>query len=258
MNNRLSVVIAVKNEEANIKDCLESVRWADEIVIVDDVSSDRTVEICKGYTKNIFSNDSHGDFHGNKNLGLEKANGEWILSLDADERIDDKLAEEIRMAINNSGNNKGYYILRRNYFLGKWIKGCGWWPDRIIRLFRKGVTTWPLEILYNDAPQINDKDIVGYLKNPMIHYSYRSLKQYFEKFNLYTSMIAEKKYAKGVRINGMNFSICFFIRPLVSFIRKYILYKGFLDGFRGLFICFSSALVIFTSYAKLWEKQIKA
>jgi glycosyltransferase involved in cell wall biosynthesis len=252
MSNRLSVVIAVKNEEKNIRDCLEGVKWADEIVIVDDVSSDKTVEISRGYTQNIFFDDSHGNFHKNKNLGLDKALGDWILSLDADERVTVELAAEIRDAIIKDGK-KGYYILRKNYFLGKWIKGCGWWPDNIIRLFKKGAAEWPLEI--HAVPAIKDENAVGYLKNPLIHYSYRSLNQYFEKFNRYTSRIAQEEFDKGVRIGGGNFFMYFLMKPLFNFFRKYILRKGFRDGFRGLFISCSSALVIFTTYAKLWEKQ---
>lgn len=113
----LSVVIATKNEELMIKDCLESVKWADEIVIVDDVSEDRTVEICKEYTAKIISNDSKGNFHYNKNLGIQKSTGVWILSIDADERITSELASEIKAVIQQT-DKLGYYISRQNYFLG--------------------------------------------------------------------------------------------------------------------------------------------
>ncbi|MCJ7563269.1 MAG: glycosyltransferase family 2 protein [Candidatus Aminicenantes bacterium] len=247
---RLSVVIAARNEERNIRRCLESVKWADEIIVIDDMSTDRTFEIARLFTENVFSRESQGDFHRNKNFGLSKASGEWILSLDADEVIPPELAQEINQTIESS-LLLGYDINRKNFFLGKWIKGCGWWPDYILRLFRKGVTCWPLAI--HDVPQIEDKKRVGFLKNSFLHYSYVSFNQYFEKFNLYTTQVAKEEYAKGVRLSLKNFFILFFLKPLFWFVKKYIFLGGFQDGFRGFFICFSSALTIFVAYSKLWE-----
>ena len=252
--SRISVVIAAKNEEESIKNCLEGVKWADEIIIVDDMSDDRTVEICREYTENIFLNDSGGIFHKNKNLGIEKAGGDWILSLDADEVVTPELAAEIKEVLDKE-EKIGYYLLRKNYFLGKWIKGCGWWPDHIIRLFKNGVSRWPLPP--HDTPKIKEKERVGYLKNPLIHHSYRSMNQYFKKFSHYTSYLAWEEDEKGMRVTVPNFLILFLVKPVFSFFRKYILRKGFLDGLRGLFISFSSGLVIFVTYAKLWEKQKK-
>jgi len=254
---QLSVVIATKNEEKNIRECLESIRrgeWVDEIIVVDDVSTDKTVEICREYTDKIFVNDSKGSFHKNKNLGIEKAIGEWILSIDADERVGPELAEEIRKAITKS-EKVGYYISRKNYFLGKWIKGCGWYPDYIIRLLRKGATKWPLNI--HDTPFIEEKERVGYLKNSLIHISYTTLDQYFRKFAQYTSRLAQEEYEKGIRITSTNCFIFFIIKPLYWFFRKYFLLHGYTNGFRGFFISFSSALTIFMTYAKLWEMQQK-
>lgn len=252
--NKLSVIIATKNEERNIQNCLESIKWADEIVIVDDMSTDKTVEICKRYTEKIFFNDSQGSFHKNKNLGIEKVTGDWILSLDADERVSPELKEEIlSILVSQPSIAIGYYIPRKNYFLGKWIKGCGWWPDRIIRLFKNGVTRWPLDI--HDTPRIEEKEKIGYLRTSLIHYTYQNLFQYFEKFNHYTSRLAQEEHEKGIKINKGNFSTYFLIKPLFWFLRKYFLWKGCRDGFRGFFISFSSALVIFVTYAKLWEKQ---
>jgi glycosyltransferase involved in cell wall biosynthesis len=249
--NNLSIVIAVKNEEKNIKQCLESVKWADEIIIVDDHSTDATVEMAKQYTNKIFFNDSKGSFHDNKNLGLEKATGDWILSLDADEIIPPELAEEINQAIKSS-QYAGYYLNRKNYFLGKWIRGCYWYPDYIIRLFKKGTTQWPTDI--HKVPRIEEGK-VGKLQTPFIHYSYYSLNQYFEKFNQYTSRVAAEEYSRGYRISWKNLTLCFLLKPLYFFLMKYFLKLGIRDGFRGFFISFSSALTVFVSYAKLWEMQ---
>ena len=249
---KLSVVIAAKNEERNIRACLESVKWADEIIIMDDLSSDRTAAIAREYTAKVFTNDTRGDFHINKNLGIEKASNEWILSLDADEIISGELAAEIRAAY--SQNMLGYRLNRRNYFLGQWIKGCGWYPDRIIRLFRKGSARWYLGAEgVHKTPQIADKSRVGILRNDFLHYSYYSLGQYFEKFNHYTSLVAKEFDAKRVNISGLNFPIHFCLRPLLLFFKKYVLLSGWKDGMRGFFISLSSGLVEFVSLCKLWE-----
>lgn len=252
---KLAIVIATKNEENNIEKCLQSVTWTDEIIIIDDVSTDQTVEISKKYTDKIFINDSHSVFHINKNLGIDKATSEWILSLDADEIIPEELAEEIKQAIQNQAM-LGYYLNRRNYFLGKWIKGCGWYPDYIIRLFRKGVTMWPTEV--HNTPQITKKDQLGYLKNDFLHYSYTSFEQYFNKFNLYTMLMAKELNIKEEKVSLLYFPWDFIIKPLLVFIKKYFFQKGWKDGFYGFFISFSSALVQFVTYVKLWEIQKKS
>jgi len=251
---KISVVIAVKNEEKNIRACLEAVKWADEIVIVDDCSADRTAEICREYTGKIIINDSGGSFHKNKNLGLDKAAGDWILSLDADEVVSAELRDEIcaRLA-SDTGGVDGFYVPRANYFLGEHITGCGWSPDYTIRLFRKGAAKWPLDI--HDVPRIGAENRAARLASPLIHHSYRSLEQYFDKFNRYTTRLAGEAREKGVRVGAGNFVTLFFIKPLFWFLRKYLFLKGFMDGFRGLFISLSSGLVIFVTYAKLWEIQ---
>lgn len=251
---KLSVVLAVKNEEINIRACLEAVKWADEIIVVDDCSTDRTVEICREYTDKIIVNDTRGNFHENKNLGLASAGGDWMLSLDADEVVSPGLKEEIlaRLAAEPGGID-GFYLPRNNYFLGKHITGCGWSPDYIIRLFRKGAARWPLDI--HDVPRLADERRAARLESPLIHHSYYSLAQYFEKFNRYTTKLAGEQREKGVRVSAKNFPALFFIKPAYWALRKYLLQKGFLDGFRGFLISLSSGLVIFVTYAKLWEIQ---
>ena len=251
---KISAVVAVKNEERNIRACLDAVKWADEIIIVDDCSSDRTVEICREYGAKVLVNDAGGSFHKNKNLGLENASGDWLLSLDADEVVSAGLKEEIqgRLAADPAGID-GFFVPRDSYFIGRHIKGCGWSPDYILRLFRKGAAKWPLDI--HDVPSIADEQRTARLKNPLIHYSYYSLEQYFEKFNKYTSKLAREEREKGVKVGPRNFLQLFFLKPAFWSLRKYLLQRGFADGFRGFFISASSGLVIFTTYAKLWEMQ---
>ncbi len=249
---RLSVVVATKNEAGRIERCLESVRWADEIVIVDDDSTDGTVEICRTFTQNITVNGSNGSFHENKNLGIEKANGEWILSLDADEVVPAELKEEILAALSShSPDIDGYEITRRNYFLGRWIRGCGWYPDYIARLFRKGAAAWPLAI--HDVPRISDPTRVRRMRNHYDHYSYTSMTQHFEKFNQYTSRLAAEEYGRNAQISGWRFFVYFLLKPLFWFFRKYFAQNGFRDGLPGFFISVSSAFTVFITYAKLWE-----
>lgn len=249
---KISVVIATKNEENNIGACLESVKWADEIVVVDDTSTDGTIQIAEKYTPRIFVNDSRGDFHKNKNFGAEQASGEWILSLDADEIIPKDLAAEIKEAVNSS-SVQGYYLNRRNFFLGKWIRGCGWYPDYILRLFRKGAARWPLiEEDFHGTPKADGEK--RYLKYDFLHYSYVSFEQYIKKFNQYSSALARQEYSRGTKL---NFPVHFLFKPCFVFLRKYLLMRGYVDGFRGFFISLASAMTVFMTYAKLWEKKQK-
>jgi len=245
--NKLSVTIATKNEEKNIETCLRSVSWADEIVIVDDYSSDRTVEIAKQFTDKIFLRESGIDFHLNKNYAIEKASGQWILSLDADEVVTHALKQEILAGIEKE-NILGYILNRKNLFLGKWIRSCGWYPDRILRLFRKGATNWPLHI--HKTPQISGEGNVHMLKNPFLHNSYTSFSQYLEKLNLYTTALARYQLEEKKKLRLFK---SFFLEPLFIFVKKYILLKGYKDGFYGFFISFASSLTVIMTYAKVYE-----
>ena len=247
----LSVTIITKNAEKHIKNCLEAIAWADEIVVVDHMSNDRTVEICRGYPKvKVFLRKEEKIFGPTRNYTLEKATGEWILALDADEIVTPQLAEEIKEAMRSS-DKLGYFLCRKNIFLGRWIKSCGWWPDYNIRLFRKGAASWPKQI--HNTIYISDSGRLGYLNNPLIHNSYLSLEGYFYKFNFYTDQLALEAYETGSRNNKFNFCLHFIIKPLFFFLKKFFFLNGYKDGFYGFFISFSSALVIFVTYAKLWE-----
>jgi len=254
---KISVTIATRNEQENIRNCLESVTWADEIVIVDDMSTDATVKICREYTNTVFQNDSKGSFHVNKNRAIDEATGDWILTLDADEVVSDELQEEIRNAIDQNDHLiLGYYICRKNYFLEKWIRGCGWYPNFILRLFRKGTAKWPLEI--HDVPSINDPDATLSLKGHLYHYSYSSFDQYWDKFKRYTTRLAQEEYEKGTRIRWYNVLLYFVVKPVYWFLRKYIVLMGIQDGLYGLFLSFSSGLTVFTMYTKLWALNSQA
>ena len=244
------VAMATLNEAACLEACLKSVQWADEIVIVDDGSTDGTVEIARRFTDKVTIAPSHGNFHANKNLAIQTATRQWVLSLDADEVIPAELADEIRHAIQGT-SYAAFRLGRRNHFLGRWIRHGGWYPDRIIRLFRKGVTQWPLEI--HETPQVSPPDMVGEVRAEFLHFSYRSLDQYFEKFNRYTSRLAREADERGDPVGPARALLELFIRPPAWFLYRYVARLGLLDGLPGLFIAFSSALVIAVSYFKLWE-----
>jgi len=249
----LSVTIATKNEASNLPKCLNSVGFADEIVVVDDCSVDNTVQIAETFGAKVISRNSGGSFHENKNLAIESARGEWILSLDADEVVSPRLAESIKSALSRPESH-GYLVDRHNYFLGQWIRGCGWYPDQILRFFKQGKAWWPLEI--HDTPKLeggNEK--APLLEGPLIHHTYQSFEQYFEKFNVYTSRLAEEYAQRDEELKGLSVPINLFLRPGYWFLKKYLFSCGYKDGLLGLFISFSSALTIFVSYLKLRYSQ---
>jgi glycosyltransferase involved in cell wall biosynthesis len=247
---RLSVTVATLNEAVNLEACLQAVAWADEIVIVDDGSTDDTLEVARRHTDGVIVRPSHGNFHANKNLAIRMATGDWILSLDADEIVPAELGAEIRAAI-QATPHVAFRVGRRNYFLGRWIRHGGWYPDRIIRLFRKGVTEWPLNI--HLTPQVSPPATVGELQGELLHFTYRNLVQYFDKFNRYTSKLAQEEQERGVRPT-LGYSMAnLLLRPPAWFLYKYMVRRGFRDGIPGLFIALSSALTIMVTYFKLWE-----
>jgi glycosyltransferase involved in cell wall biosynthesis len=251
----LSVTIATKNEASNLPNCIASVHFADEIVVVDDYSVDRTVQIAESFGAKVISRNSAGSFHENKNLAIKEARGTWILSLDADEVVTEQLAHSIKLALVEPQSN-GYLVDRHNYFLGQWIKGCGWYPDHILRLFKKGKAWWPLEI--HDTPKLeggNQKAVL--LDGPLIHYSYQSFEQYFEKFNAYTTRLATEYAQRNERLEGVVVPLNLFVRPGYWFLKKYLFSGGYKDGLYGFFISFSSALMIFVSYLKLMQARKK-
>jgi len=247
---KISIIIITRNEERNIGDCLESVKWADEIVVVDQSSTDRTQEMSRKYTDKVFIVEPKGYCEPDRMFAISKSEGEWILYLDADERVSPELREEIeRLISSDTRSHNCYYLPRKNYFLGKWIKGCGWYPGYVLRLFKKG------KVFFSDRIHQNGRteEECGYLRNDLIHLSYRNLEDYFEKFNRYTTRLAQEKYEEGRRASPWNFLIHGVFRPFLIFLRNYLVQRGWKDGFRGFFISFSSGLVLLVTYVKLWE-----
>lgn len=244
MQNKISVIIITGNEEKNIKDCLKSVSWADEIIVVDSESKDKTVEIAKEFTDKVVIHKWEG-YAAQKSYALNLASNEWVLSLDADERVMPELAEEIMtMKFNDSD---AYKIHRENYFLGKKIKYCGWGNDYQLRLFRKSKTKLTDRLVHEGFVVEGN---ISTLKNSMKHYSYENLKEGFAKINEYSSLEANEKY-KRKNVSGSTI----FFYPVIAFLQHYIFRKGFLDGTHGLLISLMHAMTKLQVQMKMWELQ---
>lgn len=252
---KLTALVPTYNEEANLAECLQSVNWADEIFVVDSFSTDRSVEIAQQFGARVEQREyeSHAS---QRNWAIAQASHEWILLLDADERVTPELKEEIQHLLKSSPPYIGYRISRRNFFIGKEIKYCGWGNDWIVRLFQRDQCTIEECGFHGD---IKTDQPLGRLKHKFIHYSYSSFDDYLHKFILYTTGGAEFMYQKRKQARLSDLVS----RPLFNFIKMYIIRWGFLDGIHGLIVCILSSFYVFTKYAKLrmlyWqEKQKKA
>lgn len=246
----ISAIIITKNEELNVRDCLESVKWVNEIIVVDAGSKDRTVDIAKGFTQKIFNRPWDG-YGVAKNFALSQCTGEWILSLDADERVSQELQKEIIENIASVDTSVAAMSMpRRANFLGRWINHCGWYPGRITRVFRRSAGQFTEERVH-ERFEIDGKTIS--LHSDLLHYTDPDLKHYFEKFNKYTSLAAEELIE-----NKRGFSLVnLIVNPLWVFFRMYILRLGFLDGIPGMILCVLSSNYVFTKYAKHWEYSMQ-
>lgn len=225
--DNLSVVLAVFNEEANIKACLTAVcPYVDDLVVVDGGSTDKTVAIAREFTKRIIATSNPSIFHINKEKALRNAKYPWVLQLDADEVVSIELMNEIREVIHNS-KYKGYYISRKNYFLGDWLRKGGQYPDRVIRLVYRDAARFPCK---NVHEQIEIQGAVGFLKNDLNHYPYHSVSEYRDKMIRYTKLASKDIRSSITFITIIQYII---IKPIITFVLMYFRHKGFLDGWRG-------------------------
>lgn len=243
----LSVIVITKNEAHNVAACLESVQWADEIIIVDAESNDETVAIAKKFTQKVFIEPWMG-FAAAKQFGMLQAKHDWLLWLDADERVLPELAKEIQLLLETNPRQAAFSVARRAYFLGRWIKHSGWYPGRVPRLFHKQRAKFNSAAVH-EALEI--KGETGELKNDLLHFTDPNIFHYFQKYNRYTTLAADESFSKGKRARVADL----IIRPFWQFVRMYILRLGFLDGIQGLILALFSSSYVFTKYAKLWEKE---
>lgn len=244
---RLSVIIITRNEEANLARCLESVRFADQIVVVDSHSTDQTVTIARRFNAEVFTIDWNGFGHA-KQFALDKATGEWVLSIDADEKLSTRLAAEIQNVIQSEQTVVAFDMPRLTNFLGRWIRHCGWYPDPVLRLFKRSQGRFTPDIVHE---RVEIAGPVGHCRHDLHHYSYPNLEVYFEKFNRYTTDGARQAADRGEKAHLFDITI----RPCVTFFKHYISKAGFLDGVEGLLISTLSSCAVFVKYAKLRQLE---
>jgi glycosyltransferase involved in cell wall biosynthesis len=249
MREKISICIIAGNEEKNIRRCIESATWANEVIVVDSFSTDRTVEICNEYTDRVYQHEWLG-YIGQKNLIKDMAKGPWILFLDADEEISPALREEIISEFSSSriDNVSGYEFPRLVRYLGRWITHGDWYPDIKLRLFRKEKGTCGGKEPHDRTTVIGH---VKRLKSPIFHYTYTSINDQLASLNSFTSISAKGKYCDGIQF-GLSDVV---LRPVLRFMRCYFLRRGFMDGLPGLIVATTVAFGVFIKYAKLWELQ---
>lgn len=240
---RLSVALAVYNEEANLKSCLESAKkLADEFVVVDGGSQDTTVEIAKKYGAKIIQADNPPNFHINKNKAIDASSGDWILQLDADEVVTEELAAEIKDVVSRKPEENGYWIPRRNFFLGRFLTKGGQYPDYTLRLYRCGKGRLPAKDVHEQA-EVKGK--VGYLKNDLLHLRDKTFAIYIERLNRYTDLLS-------TQINKPSLLDYMFVKPSFWFLKAYFRHRGYLDGFPGFIFALFSSLRFPVAYLKCW------
>ena len=245
--DKISVIVITKDEEKNISDCLKSVEWVDEVIVVDAESTDKTVEIAKKFTDKVFIKKWEG-YVPQKKYALSLANNKWVLSVDADERITPELKNEILNI--TSIEITGYKIRRRNFLLRKEITSCGWENDYQLRLFEKEKTNMT-DRLVHEGFTVDGK--VCKLKNPMLHYTFSSFSEYFSKINYYTSLKAEELVEQKGNVNGWTI----FSHTFSAFFLFFFTKRGFKDGVYGLIISLLHSVSTMLNYIKLWELQNK-
>lgn len=289
MKKKLSAALATYNEEQNIGDCLKSVGGlVDEIVVVDGQSADKTVEIARGYGANVTQTPNDPMFHKMKQKAFDLASGEWVLYLDADERVSSKLAQEIRMVVEMDDEERGNYVEkvfkknplfarhqkllekrdgcigttdglyvafffpRLNCFLGKYMRYGGVYPDGVIRLFKKGSAYLPCKDVHE---QMIVEGRVGWLQNNLLHFTDPTLKRYLERNSRYVNLLARELRVKNVSKNPLVIINYFLVKPLWCFFLLLIRYKGLLEGVQGIIFALFSALRFPRAYWRYLQKK---
>jgi glycosyltransferase involved in cell wall biosynthesis len=241
----LSVVLIVRNEAARLRQCLQSVAWADEIVVLDSGSTDETVAIARQFTDRVASAEWSG-FGPLKNRALDLATRDWVLSLDADEEVSPELKEEILRAMRSPNGFDGYLIPRLSYYCGRFMKHSGWWPDPVARLVKRGRGR------FTDDP-VHERLVIdgrtGRLASPLIHRSYDDFEQVLEKLDRYSTIAAQRMLEQGKRA-GLTTAI---VHGCWSFLRTYFLQLGILDGRQGFMLAVTNAEHSYYRYLKLWR-----
>jgi glycosyltransferase involved in cell wall biosynthesis len=243
----ISAVVRTFNEELNIRECLESVTWADEIVVVDAYSTDRTVEIAREYTDRVILNAWEGHIPQSV-VATAEARNLWIFHIDSDERVSPALRDEILSQDLKNTPCDAFDMPRRHWFMKRWIDHSGWYPDRNIRLFRKDRCTWGG---YEPHDKIQVPGQLGHLSGDLTHFIYRDLNHFAETKNRYATRTAQDHFRKGKRATLFHITV----RPVATFFIRYLIRMGILDGLPGYVICAMESYGVLLKYLKLYELQ---
>ena len=244
---KLTVTVITRNESANIAACLESVAWADEIIVVDSHSTDETVAIAQRLATRVEVREWPG-YGAQKNYAATLASNDWILSIDADERISKELASEIRAVIGGESSASGYRIPRVAHYLGRWIRSTDWYPDYQLRLYDRRHGTWDTRQVHESVLLTGTPEL---LRHELQHYPYKNIAHHIQTIDRYTTLAAVEWLAAGRRTTAVHA----FLHTLFAFLRNYIVRGGFRDSGAGLIISVLNWYYVFLKFAKLWELQ---
>jgi len=241
---KITAIIPTLNEEERIQNSLKSAEFADEVIVIDSYSTDRTVDIVK-QSDAILLQRKFDDFSSQKNFAIDKASNDWIVWIDADEVLTTELQEEIRKAIRNAGDIVGFYIYRIFFFKGKRMRYTGMQNDKLIRVFNRKYCRYKGKI----HEKIHTEGKLGFLKHKILHYSYIGFDRYIVKLHQHATLKAEELYEQGILITPFHIVI----KPIARFVKHYIVKLGFLDGFYGFIISFALSYGVLVRYIKLWS-----
>jgi glycosyltransferase involved in cell wall biosynthesis len=246
---KLAGIVITKNEERNIERCLKSLQFCDEIIVVDSESEDRTREIASRYTDTVINRQWNG-YSDQKNYAISLSKADWIISIDADEEVSPELQKEILSVVKTPNGRAAYSIPRKTIHSGRWIRHGGWYPNRLVRFFKKTSGRW----VGDDVHEYWKADgSIGELKGDLVHYSFTSISDQVDRNNHYSTLGAQ-----ALQRSGKKFSLIkLLVKPLSKFFETYFLKRGFLDGYPGFMISISAAYSVFLKWAKLWELEKK-
>jgi glycosyltransferase involved in cell wall biosynthesis len=242
---RLSAVLITMDAQAHLRECLGSVAWCDEIVVVDGGSRDATLAICAEFGAKLFSETDWRGFGVQKNRAIAKAGGDWIFVIDADEVCTPALRAELEAALATAGDTAAFAMPRRSSFCGHWMRHGGWWPDHVTRVFARGLARFSDDVVHE---RLQVDGTVRRLLQPLLHYTYDSLEQALAKLDRYSTLGAQQAYARGRRATPLSAVL----RGSWAFVRTYLLRLGLLDGWAGLMLAYYNAHGTYYRYLKLW------
>lgn len=243
----VSAVVLTRNEEKNIGPCLETLQWADELLVLDSFSDDATVEIAQGMGAEVHQR-AFANYPLQRNTALQLASKEWVFFVDADERVTPQLAEEIRRVVDEVGF-AGWWVPRKNYIFGKWIRHAGWFPDYQLRLLRRDKARYDERREVHELVDLDGE--AGYLESLMIHHNYDTVQQFRVKQDAYTSYEARMMFENGERARIHNL----ILQPLRQFRWRYVTLEGYKDGWHGLLLCLLMAYYELVRHKKLWRLE---